>query len=192
MFEIPTSITIQDKEFPIRNKGDFRMVMDCFEVLNSTELTDQEKIITALIIFYEDINSINDLSKFNDLNEPTEKMYDFFNCGKPDNGKNNVKLIDWDKDAQLIASAVNKVAGKEIRLESYVHWWTFMGYYMAIGESTLSTIVGIRYKIANHKKLEPYEKDFYKDNPEYFRWREDEDNQAMDAYNDLIRMQQET
>ena len=52
MYNIPTSITIQDKSFGIRNKGDYRVVLDCFSALNDTELTDQERMIAALIIFY--------------------------------------------------------------------------------------------------------------------------------------------
>ena len=45
-----------------------------------------------------------------------------------------------------------------------------MGYYISIGESVLSTVVGIRHKIATGKKLEKYEKDFKKDNPNYFNF----------------------
>ena len=68
----------------------------------------------------------------------------------------------------MICSAINNVANKEIRFEPYIHWWTFMGYYMAIGECPLSTIVGIRSKIMHGKKLEKYEKEMMTNNPEYF------------------------
>ena len=82
----------------------------------------------------------------------------------------NFKTIDWEKDSQLISSAVNKVAGQEVRAVEYMHWWTFMGYFNAIGESALSTVVGIRNKIAKGKKLEKYEMEFRRDNPQYFIW----------------------
>jgi hypothetical protein len=45
-----------------------------------------------------------------------------------------------------------------------------MGYFSAIGESPLSTVVGIRSKIAKGKKLEKYEQEFRHDNPQYFVW----------------------
>lgn len=175
MFELPTIITIEDKEYPIRNNGDFRMVLDCFACLQDVELDEQERIITSLCIFYADVTSIEGISEvFSSqelLESAVEEMYNFFNCGQQNVGaRQNYKLIDWEQDGQMIISAVNNVAKKEIRAESYVHWWTFMGYYLAIGECPLSTVVSIRDKIVKGKKLEKWEQTFRRDNPEYFIW----------------------
>ena len=63
MYEIPTTIVIDGKEFPIRCRGDYRMVLDCFVCLNDTELTEQERLYSALIIFYEDFNDLADFKK---------------------------------------------------------------------------------------------------------------------------------
>ena len=182
MYEIPTSITIEDTVFHIRNNGDYRMVLDCFNALQDAELTKQERLFVSLIIFYEDINSIEDLEKFPNIEDAVSEMYNFFNCGQVQGiGKNvNYKLIDWEQDSQLICSAINKVANKEVRAEPYIHWWTFMGYYSAIGESLFSTIVNIRDKTMKGKKLEKYEREFKRDNPEYFVWnaRSIEDKEA--------------
>ena len=109
---------------------------------------------------------------FAQLNEAVTKMYWFFNCGD-DTGigaNKHHKLIDWEGDSQLIASAINKVANTEVRAAEYIHWWTFMGYYLAIGESPLATVVGIRSKIMEGKKLEKHESKFKHDNPQYFLW----------------------
>ena len=169
MFELPTTIELGGKEFPIRNNGDYRMVLDCFVALQDTELDEQSRTFTCLIIFYNDINSIGDLSKLPDIKEAITKMYDFFNCGKPEVGRKlNYSILDWEKDEQLIASAVNNVAQTEVRALPYLHWWTFMGYYSAIGESPLSTILGIREKIVKGKPLEKYEKEYRQNNPGYF------------------------
>jgi len=175
MFELPISITIEDKEYPIRNKGDFRMVLDCFACLQDVELDEQERVITSLCIFYADITSIEGISEVFSSEEVLAQaivgMYDFFNCGQQNVGaKQNYKLIDWEQDGQMIISAVNNVAKKEIRAEEYVHWWTFMGYYLAVGECPLSTVVSIRDKIVKGKKLEKWEQSFRRDNPEYFVW----------------------
>lgn len=170
MYDIPTSILIDGKEYPIREKGDYRMVLDCFAALEDVELTAQERDYASMIIFYEDLNTLDDLDIFPDVNEAKMEMYKFFNCGQTESPGAQVdyKLIDWQLDSQLVCSAINNIAGKEIRLEPYVHWWTFMGYYFAIGESPLATIVSIRNKIARGKKLEKYEIEFRKNNPEYF------------------------
>lgn len=184
MYNIPTSITIQDKSFGIRNKGDYRVVLDCFSALNDTELTDQERMIAALIIFYEDINSIDDINNIPDTEVAIKEMYKFFNCGEDESigAKFNYRLIDWDKDEQMICAAINKVANTEIRLAPYIHWWTFMGYYTAVGDSLLSQVVSIRHKIVTNKKLEKYEQQFKRDNPQYFVWKskslEDEEAEA--------------
>lgn len=172
MYELPTSVTIADKEFNIRNKGDYRVILDCFDALNDIELDKRYRTITALIIFYEDINSIEDIEKLPDIEEAIDKMCRFFNCGQTESPGANVKqkLIDWNSDSQLIFAAVNKVANKEIRSEEYVHWYTFMGYFISIGKSTLADVVSIRSKIVHGKKLEKYETEFKNNNPQYFLW----------------------
>ena len=194
MFELPTSITIDGDNYPIRNQGDFRMVLDCFKCLQDIELTEQERILVALCIFYEDVAGVEYVQEvFNTdskLVAAVEEMYNFFNCGQESVGAaRNHKLIDWEKDSQVIVSAINNVAKKEIRTETYIHWWTFMGYYLAIGECPLSTIVSIRDKIVRGKKLEKWEQDFKLNNPEYFNWNfksveeEELDNYIRELWN---------
>lgn len=191
MYSIPTEIVLAKQSFAIRNRGDFRMVLDCFVALQDAELTSEERVIASLIIFYEDLNGIEDLNKLPDIGEAVIKMYEFFNCGQSDSyaSKNNLKLIDWQQDSQLICSAVNKIANTEIRAIEYLHWWTFVGYYMAIGESPLSTIVSIRHKMLTGKKLEKYEQQFKRENPQYFTWntksveQQEADNIARELWN---------
>lgn len=188
MYEIPTTITVGSTEYRIRNKGDYRMVLDCFSALQDASLNSNERLFCSLIIFYEDINCIADINKFEDLEEAATKMFDFFNCGRSQSigKKMNHKLIDWEQDSQIICSAINKVANKEVRAEPYIHWWTFMGYYSAVGESLLSTIVSIRDKIVRGKKLEKHERTFRQENPEYFVWNTNNiDDEAEELFNEL-------
>lgn len=188
MYEIPTTITVGSTEYRIRNKGDYRMVLDCFSALQDASLNSNERLFCSLIIFYEDINCIADINKFEDLEEAATKMFDFFNCGRSQSigKKMNHKLIDWEQDSQIICSAINKVANKEVRAEPYIHWWTFMGYYSAVGESLLSTIVSIRDKIVRGKKLEKHEHTFRQENPEYFVWNTNNiDEEAEELFNEL-------
>ena len=172
-YSLPTSLLIGESKYQIRNDGDYRVILDCFDALSDTEMEPQFRVYTALIIFYSDLNSIPDIfDTFGDtVQEAVDEMYEFFNCGKEDIGmKTPYNLIDWKNDSQMIAAAINNVARVEVRRESYIHWWTFLGYYMSIGESTLSTVVGIRLKIVKGKPLEKYEKEFRRNNPEYFNW----------------------
>lgn len=172
MFELPTYVEIQGEEYPIRNNGDYRVILDCLRALDDYDLTEIERIYAGLIIFLQDVDTIEQVCQL-DIEEATKQMFHFINCGREEqNSKPVEKLIDWEQDEQLICSGINSViGGKEIRLEPYVHWWTFMGYYMGIGESTLSTVVSIRHKRNKGKKLEKYEQEFIRDHPEYFTWK---------------------
>ena len=173
MYNIPTSIDIDGREYTIRNDGDFRVILDCFQALGDIELTAKERLLAALIIFYNEFDAIEDLSTVPDIEPLVKNMYDFFNCGSDNVGtKSDKKLIDWSQDEQLICSAVNKVANREIRLEQYIHWWTFMGYFTAIGESPISTIIGIRDKMIRGKKLEKHEREYVNNNLQYFVWND--------------------
>ena len=170
MYSLPTSVQIGQVSFNIRNQGDYRVILDCFQALNDDELTKEEKIFNCLFIFYEDFYDLDDLPKDSEtLNQCVLEMFKFFNQNEElQSNTHDVRLLDWDSDSNLIASAINKVANQEIRSLEYLHWWTFLGYYIAIGECPLSHIVGIRSKIANNQKLEDHEKKFKQENPQYF------------------------
>ena len=174
MYELPTEIIVKDIPYQIRNRGDYRMILDVFSVLEDDELEQNERVISALMIFYENFNELEDvLACGDDLEELVKQMYDFFNGDKvkANEVKKARKLLDWEGDSALISAAINHVSGKEIRSEPYIHWWTFLSYYMSVGESVLSTVISIRDKIANGKKLEKWEQDYKRDNPQYFRWK---------------------
>lgn len=169
MYELPTSVEIDGELFRIRDKGDFRMVLHCFKILNAEDLSHSEKIIACLQCFYEGLDELEDVLTLSQetVEELSHEMFEFMSAGQEES-KDPVKLIDWEQDELLITSAINKVAGKEIRSEKNIHWWTFVGYYIAIGECALSQIVGIRHKIAHGTKLEKGERKFVAENPQYF------------------------
>ena len=106
MYTVPTNIELNGRDFPIRDRGDFRTVLNCFKLLNDTELDKQERILSCLLVFYDNMYDIDDLSELGDLEIATKEMFNFFNCNQPDiqsiNHK-NYKLIDWEKDEQMIA-----------------------------------------------------------------------------------------
>lgn len=173
MYELLTEIEINGNQYSIRDNGDYRTILGCFSVLEDVELNQTERILSSLIIFYEDFDDISDIYACPDVEELVKKMYWFFRGGKEEdsNPRNNRKLVDWEGDSDIIVSAINKVAGTEIRALNYMHWWTFLACYMSIGESVLSTVVSIRDKVAKGKKLEKWERDYKANNPQYFKWK---------------------
>ena len=95
MYSIPTEILIGEQSFNITNKGDYRMVLDCFSALEDPKLSKEQRIITSLLIFYEDLQEPSDLSIFPDLEVAVKEMYKFFK-EKADARKNGIKRM---KDA---------------------------------------------------------------------------------------------
>ena len=186
MYELPNSITIEDRQYQIRNNGDYRVILDCFSALSDIEMSEDEQVLASLLIFYNEFNDIDDVPRDKEILQPLiEEMYKFFNCGQNEavGASTGQKLIDWEDDSLMITAAINNVAHTEIRSLPYLHWWTFMGYYMSVGESVLSTVVGIRNKLTKGKELEKWEKEFKRDNPQYFNWRKRSKEQLdLDEY----------
>ena len=174
MYGLPITVTVKDREFHIRNRGDYRMVLDCFSALQDEELSEDERVLASLLIFYNEFDGLEDIQKYEEyIPELAQEMFEFINTGqeKSPGADAGGSVIDWEGDSQMICAAVNNVAKTEIRTVEYCHWWTFLGYYMSVGESVMSTVVGIRSKIIHGKKLEKWEKDFKRNNPGYFTWR---------------------
>lgn len=159
---LPKKLNINGIDRAIR--CDYRVALLIFEAFNDPELSDEEKALTMLECLYEDYDSIPP----EDIQEAAEKAIWYLDGGgiPDDNSKHQQakKIMDWEQDEKLIFSAVNKVAGFETRAVEYMHWWTFLGYFNEIGEGLFTTVINIRQKRNNRKKLEKYEEKFYREN----------------------------
>ena len=157
-YELPTSLVVGGVGYSIRT--DFRAILDILIALNDNELDENDKAYVMLKIMYEKCEEIPP----EHIEEALQKASEFIDCGHCDDGKKHPKTVDWEQDANIIIPAVNKVAHTEIRAVPYMHWWTFMSYYMEIGESLFSSVINIRLKKSKGKKLEKWEQEFYKEN----------------------------
>ena len=162
------------------------MILDCFKALSDNEMSEDEQVLASLLIFYNEFTDIDEIPRDEETLKPLiMEMYKFFNCGQEETvgASSDSKLIDWEDDALIVTAAINNVAHTEIRSLPYLHWWTFMGYYMSIGESVLSTVVGIRDKLNKGKELEKWEREFKRDNPQYFNWKKrSKEQMELDEY----------
>lgn len=151
---LPKTLEVDGTAQPIRS--DFRAALDCMAALNDADLTDGEKAYCVLYILFEDFAALQNHE------EALEKAMWFLSCGKSDK-KDAPKRMDWEQDFDLIAPPVNRVLGFECRSAAYLHWWTFVGAYMEIGECFFQSVVSIRIKLEKGKKLEDYERAFYRE-----------------------------
>lgn len=166
-WKLPTSLHVGGANYKIRT--DYRVILDILTAMNDPDILDPgmtedekqaEKVLTMLQILYIDFGSMPP----RDWKEAAEKACDFIDCGIKDDGKPKPRTMDWEQDAPLIVPAINKSVKIDVRSVKYMHWWTFFGLYMEIGESTFSTVVSIRDKKRRGKKLEKWEQEFYRNN----------------------------
>lgn len=157
-YDLPTSINIEGIDYNIQS--DFRVILDILIACADPDLNQYEKLDVMYQILYVDSGII----PLHCYEEACKKAADFIDGGLEDRKKPQKKVIDWQRDAALIMPAVNKVAGKELRAEEYMHWWTFLGYFMEVEDGLFSQVLSIRQKRAKHKKLEDWEKEFEKEN----------------------------
>ena len=159
-WDLPLNVEINGEIHAIRNKCDYRVILDVISALNDEELTYEEKILCALFIFYEDN------SKIDDIETATKEMFRIINCGEKEEAQNNKpRLMDWEHDFKQIAPPVSRVLGYDIRTPNkYTHWYSFLGGYQEIGgDCVFATIISIRNKRAKSQKLEKWELDFLKE-----------------------------
>ena len=157
MWDLPIAVEINSKRHPIRNKCDYRVVLDVICALNDNELTEEEKVKCALFIFYEDISAIDD------FDAAIKEMFRIINGGEEqeENQEQKPTLMDWQHDFSQLAPPISRVLGYDVRThDKYTHWYSFLGGYMEIGECTFSTIVSIRSKRAKGKKLDKWEEEY--------------------------------
>jgi hypothetical protein len=160
MWDLPIAVDINGKSHPIRNKCDYRVVLDAICALNDDDLTNEEKAKCALFIFYEDISQIDDFET------AIKEMFRIINGGEQqeENQEQKPQLMDWEHDFPQIAPPISRVLGYDVRTPNrYCHFWTFLGAYMEIGECTFSTIVSIRSKRAKGKKLDKWEEEYIRE-----------------------------
>ena len=182
-WDFPTSLNVGGVDYEIRT--DYRVVLDLFAALSDPELTDTDEQMTAYMqsrvimeIMFPDCDSI----PYEHWQEALNKVSEFIDMGISDE-RNKPKTMDWEQDAPILIPAINKVLNCEIRAVEYMHWWTFLGAYMEIGESLFSNIIHIRQKKASGKKLEKWEQDFYKENKSLidFKQKDKRSNEEKDA-----------
>lgn len=160
-WELPTSLNVCGTEYVIRT--DFRAMLDIMKYFSDPEYEPDEKWEICLDILYVDYENM----PLEHKQEAARQALWFIDMGMEDDGKKQKPhTMDWEQDAPIILPAVNKVIGSEVRSMKYLHWWTFLGAYLEIGDSLFSQVVSIRQKKASGKHLDKWEHKFYLDNRE--------------------------
>lgn len=159
-WELPESLIIAGQEYEIRT--DFRDVLRILLAFHDPDMEEDEKVYVCLFILFVDFEAL----PADDYEEAFQAAARFIDCGRDwqETPARAPRVMDWDQDKSILFPAINKAAGLEVRTVPYMHWWTFMGYYMEISEGVFSTILSLRQKRAKGKKLEKWEQEFWQQN----------------------------
>ena len=154
MFELADRVEIDGERYRVRT--DFRVILEIFVMLHDPDLTDGDRTEALLQMFY--IERPKDTEK-------AIRAFSSFVDPRPRRQGGRPGLVDWEADFDLIAAAVNHVLGTECRALPFLHWRTFLGAYLEISSDSLfSRVVSIREKLRSGKKMEKWERNWYRRN----------------------------
>ena len=159
IYSLPTSVEVNGTEYTIQS--DYRAVLDILTALSDADLSNQDKAEAALKIFYPDFEEM----PASDYQEALNQCFRFIDRGQePKEQKKQPVVMSWEQDFDMIIAPVNRIAGCEVRSLPYLHWWTFVSYYMEIGDCLFAQVVAIRDKKARGKPLDKQDREFYRRN----------------------------
>ena len=178
LYRLPEEVVIGGKSYPLNT--DFRVILKIFSVFADRSLPEVLRWRVALGLF-DDIPVAP-----HHRQAAMEYLADFITCGQQ--GKPGPELLSWQADAPAIIAGVNKAAGQEVRQLRKVHWWTFLSWFHAIAPGQLSTVVSIRDKLRRGKKLEDWEREFYRENKDMVDRKSPETQAQRDEKERLNRL----
>lgn len=175
-FSLPKTLSVAGEETPIR--WECRDILTVLSAASDPELTQAEKALAALVIFYPQVESIPREA----LPEAAEQMNRFIDGGQQPQSQTGPRLMDWEQDFPWIIAPVNRVLGRDVREETPLHWWTFLSAYYEIGDCLFAQIVRIRDAMARGKKLDKEDRAWARRNADLIRL----ETRYTEAENDLL------
>lgn len=185
--ELPTTVTIDNTIYKINSN--FRVSILFELMMLDNELTEEEKITTALELYYPVIPT--------DLNKAIEEIIKFYSCGSNSsdskgNGssyKSYNDVYNFEYDSEYIYSAFMDQYNIDLNSINYLHWWKFKAMFKSLKEDNLiSKIISYRSidlseikddeEKARYKKL----KELYKLPSQY----EKEDNEKIKEIEEML------
>ena len=165
---LPTALEVNGTAYDILS--DFRDALGILTAFEDPDLSNEEKRYICLYNLYPAFLAQDETPPMpeSDYAEAYLAAVRFLDGGRqePEHAVQSAKrLMDWEQDAPILFPAVNRIAGKDVRAVEYLHWWTFLGFFMEIREGVFSTVLSLRRKkYVQHKKFEKEETRFWKEN----------------------------
>ena len=183
---LPSKIVVDGTEYEINT--DFRISVLFSLLMEDDELTEEQKVLQALSLYYPVIP--------NDIGKAIEQIKWFYSCGKSDkpigNKKrktNSKKVFDFEADANYIYSAFMSQYRIDLQDIGQLHWWKFKALLEGLKEDNkLSKI--IEYRSVDLSKIKDKEqRKFYKDMQKQYSLKKEnvEDLKLLEEWNKKLR-----
>jgi len=153
LWQLPTQAKLGDKAYGLNT--DYRVILRILSCLEDPDIPPVVSWQMGLLLFYR--KPIPPQLE----GEAMAYLAEFIAAGE-ENAPGE-KLFDWKLDAPAILGDINAAAGRDIRLEKSLHWWTFLSFFHGIGAGQLSFLVQLRKKLRRGEKLESWEQQFYRE-----------------------------
>ncbi|ENK0839191.1 bacteriophage Gp15 family protein [Clostridium botulinum] len=163
---VPITVEIEGEYYEINS--DFRTSV-LFELLmQDNELSEEDKIIQALQLYYPVIPP--------NINLAVDKMLWFYRCGKDmipfkgsGKGKGVTQIYSFNFDDDYIYSAFLDQYGIDLQDIEYLHWWKFKAMFKALKEDNeIVKIMGYR-SMDLSKIKDKEEKNYYRKMQELYK-----------------------
>lgn len=168
-YTLPGSIEAGGTRYQIRT--DYRCALDALEALGDPGLSTGEKgqALLEILCFSPSFAEMPPAHWQEALGQCVWFLDGGDTCA---GGDGRQPLMDWGQDFPRICAPINRVYGQDIRAVPYdpstntggLHWWTFLGLYMEIGDCFFAQVVRIRDMKARGKKLDKQDREFYRRN----------------------------
>lgn len=156
----PEYVQIDDKKYKINT--DYRNVLKLNDIATDTSISDYEKLLTYIYLFFGD-EGLNDEKNYERL---VNSIITFAkgrpSAMKPNKEEKHEKDMDYTQDMNLIISSIWSEYGIDITKEK-IHWWTFYDLLNGLSsECVLNRVRDIRSKdlskIKDREEREEYRK----------------------------------
>lgn len=156
---LPRCAVLDGQEYEIHT--DYRDILEVLRWLSGgadPQLKPEERWYIAMRLFYPGFAAMPAAL----WGAATTFLQEFLLAGRPEPQPGTPQLMDWQQDAPLIAAGIRQAAGCDVRSLPYLHWWSFLACFDAIGQGSFATVVAIRDKLRRGKRLEAWELEFYR------------------------------
>lgn len=160
---LPETVEIDGEEYSINI--DFRISILYELLMQDINLTDDEKLVTALKLYYPEIPP--------NISEAVEKMLWFYRCGKNIEGNTEdssekepsskpQQIYSYEHDADYIYAAYLSQYRLDLQDIDQLHWWKFKALFQSLKED--NELV----KIMNFRSMK-IDSDMSKSEKKYYR-----------------------